>query len=266
MADQEEEDSTHHWLDAGRHLPEFLRKTQYKECTDRNFTAYSDMAANPEHLSFFARCQAYPAFNESFGGHMAGWTKCKRHWTDIMDTRDLLDHADLTQGPLVVDIGGLHGADIARVLQKHPDLPAGSLVLQDLPEVIEVARTKKLDPRITTQAFDFFQPQPVRNSRAYFMHAVLHDWPDHAALEIFENLKPAMKRGYSKLLINEIVIPPTGASLFQAVLDVQMMTLLSALERTESHWRELLTRAGFTNLKIFHDDIGLEAVIEAELL
>lgn len=165
--------------------------------------------------------------------------------------------------------GGHHGVDISRVLVKHPSLPAGSLVLQDLPEVIDVVASGgtqvPLDPRITTQKFDLFQPQPVRGARAYFMHAVLHDWPDHTVLQILENLRPAMRPGYSKLLIADMVIPPAGASLQQTVMDLNMLGLLAALERTQAHWARLLKEGGFTNVKFHHDGIGMEAVIEADL-
>lgn len=97
------------------------------------------------------------------------------------------------------------------------------------------------------------------------MHAVLHDWPDQKVLDIFNHLKPAMKKGYSKLLVCDIVIPPTGASIAQTVMDVNMMGLLAARERTQADWTGLLTRGGFTNLKFHQDARGLECIIEADL-
>lgn len=62
------------------------------------------MPANPEGLDFFARCQADPARYASFSGHMADWTRWKQDWTTTMDTRALVEGADLSQGPLVVDM------------------------------------------------------------------------------------------------------------------------------------------------------------------
>lgn len=220
----------------------------------------------PSNMTFFARCQSNAGYYASFSGHMAAWTRWKQDWTDTMDIKRLLDGVDLSQGPLVVDMGGHHGLDLCRVLAKEPHLPAGSLVLQDLAEVIEVAKTKNLDLRISTQAFDLFKQQPVVNSRAYLLHAVLHDWPDHAVLDILQKLKPAMKKGYSKLVVVEVVMQPTGASLMQAVMDVQMMALLASLERTQGHWSELLTKGGFANISFHVDAIGLEAVIEADFV
>ena len=53
-----------------------------------------------------------------------------------------------------------------------------------------------------------------------------------------------MERGYSKLLINENVVPNKGANLQTVSRDMLMMAVLGAMERTEQHWRELLAKAG----------------------
>lgn len=77
---------------------------------------------------------------------MDAWTVWKAPWTKVYDTNKLLDGARLGEGsPFVVDVGGNTGIDISRVLTKHPDLPAGSLVLQDLPVAIE---NVKVNPSI----------------------------------------------------------------------------------------------------------------------
>ena len=93
----------------------------------------------------------------------------------------------------------------------------------------------------------------------------MHDWSDDKVKEILANLVPAMKKGYSKLLIYEMLLPPTGASLAQATMDVEMMTLLSGLERTAGAWKSLLGEAGFNVIKLWPDGRGLETLIEAEL-
>jgi hypothetical protein len=90
------------------------------------------------------------------------------------------------------------------------------LIVQDLPETITKAH-KNLDPAIEVQAHDFFTPQPIVNSRAYMLHYVLHDWPDDTAVQILENLKPAMKKDYSRLLIVEFVVATTNPDPFNTV-------------------------------------------------
>ncbi len=46
--------------------------------------------------------------------------------------------------------------------EKHPELPAGSLALQDLPEVIVNAQ---VDEKVTTMALDFFMLQPAMGEK-----------------------------------------------------------------------------------------------------
>lgn len=72
------------------------------------------------------------------------------------------------------------------------------------------------------------------------MHSVLHDWPDDVCVSILQNVKAAMAPGYSRLLINENVIPDTGAHWEMTALDVMLACLLSSRERTRVDWIRLL--------------------------
>lgn len=74
-----------------------------------------------------------------------------------------------------------------------------------------------------------------------------------------------MKKGYSKLLLYEIVLPATGAQQLQVVIDIVMMSVLSSNQRTEASWRALLERAGLKIVKIWKHDTAIESIIEAEL-
>ena len=100
---------------------------------------------------------------------MEAWTEWKTPWTKVVDTSQLLAGAKLDDGsPFVVDIGGNTGIDISHVLAKHPHIPSGSLVLQDLPEIISVAQ---VDKKITAMAHDFFLPQPVKGELSQVLPA-----------------------------------------------------------------------------------------------
>jgi hypothetical protein len=186
-------------------------------------------------------------------------------WTDIYDTADLILGANLTScSPLFVDIGGSHGLDSARLLECHPQLPSGAIVVQDTSEV--VAMDLELpDPRIAEMAYDFFQEQPITVSRAYFFHVVQHDWPDQDCVRTFEIVKAAMIPGYSKLLIYEVVLPDKGATSLMTTLDLELMSCVSRLERTEDHWSRLLNQAGFKISNVSRHPRAVESVIEAEI-
>jgi hypothetical protein len=152
---------TNQYITAGHNLPAYLAKISYEEPTDINVNNHSD--SDVDGLNFFERLQETPACFEAFTGHMEAWTAWKTPWTKVYDTARLLDGAKLGDGsPFVVDVGGNTRIDISHVLTKHPDLPAGSLVLQDLPEVIANAQ---VDEKIRAMAHDFFKPQPVAGKR-----------------------------------------------------------------------------------------------------
>ncbi|ROW15289.1 hypothetical protein VPNG_02994 [Cytospora leucostoma] len=253
----------HHWYPMALNIPDSLAQHGYQEPKDAEKSAYIDMSSNPEGLSFFARCRWRPEYQESFVGCMTSITNWKQNWTEYFDTTHLVDESVLkSKGPIFVDVGGNTGLDAQRFLEKHPDAPEGSIVLQDVPDVVAMA---KVDPKIKPVAHDFFKPQPVRDSRIYFLHSILHDWPDHLATQILENLKVAFKKGYSKLVITDVVIPPEKASIMQATHDLCLMGLLAAIERTEDEWKRLLENAGFKVIQFWKDTKGIETVIEAEL-
>lgn len=82
---------------------------------------------------------------------------------------------------------------------------------------------------------------------------------------ILRQLVDAMERGYSKLLINENVIPDVGASWKATSLDLYMMSLAASAERTEKQWRALLASVGLRVTGLWNDDPGTESLIEAVL-
>ena len=92
---------------------------------------------------------------------------------------------------------------------------------------------------------------------------IFHDWPDEQCLIILKHTAAAMKPGYSRLLINDIVLPDTGASRFATTSDMNMLAHLAAMERSEAQWRDLLELAGLRIIKIWQGNP--ESVIEAEV-
>ena len=74
-----------------------------------------------------------------------------------------------------------------------------------------------------------------------------------------------MKRGYSKLLLNEFILPDRGATLFPTGLDLNMMAMHAGMERTEKQWSLLLEKAGFKIIKFWRPEGDGEGVVEAML-
>lgn len=195
---------------------------------------------------------------------MGGYHQGRPSWMDpgFYPVQENLVEGFNTETAMLVDVGGSIGHDLEELYLKHPSLP-GKLILQDLPIVIGQIQT--LDPRIEPMPYDFYQDQPIKGARAYYMHSVLHDWPDATCRIILANITAAMTPGYSKLLINENVVPDRGAQWEATALDVMMLTLLSSRERTRENWTELLTGAGLRITEVYTARNGAESLIECEL-
>jgi demethylsterigmatocystin 6-O-methyltransferase len=68
----------------------------------------------------------------------------------------------------------------------------------------------------------------------------------------------------SILLIDEMVIPDTGASRFATQLDFTMMAMFNSTERTVPHWRKLLREVGLEISQVYRYDPELEySILEA---
>ena len=70
-----------------------------------------------------------------------------------------------------------------------------------------------------------------------------------------ESLKP----GYSKLVINESVIPDTGVNPVLSGLDLIMMGVFNSKERTRDDWEKLLDAAGFRIVREYTDWTAMKA-------
>ena len=75
-----------------------------------------------------------------------------------------------------------------------------------------------------------------------------------------------MEKGYSKLLIFEIVISTNEKNPHVTIADLTMMMIASSKERTEQMWKQLLSAAGLKLIMIWSTSKGAERVIEAELI
>lgn len=145
--------------------------------------------------------------------------KDRPHWTEWFPSEVLFPPSkkDSPERVFMVDVGGGLGHDLLAFVKKYQDANL-RFELQELPSVIEQAKTKfsnsqrKLDPRISMSAHDFFSDQPVQGAEIYFIHKIMHDWPDADCARILSRLRDAMADD-SSIFVNEVIIPAKGASL-----------------------------------------------------
>ncbi|KAJ4156248.1 hypothetical protein NW754_007872 [Fusarium falciforme] len=242
-------------------LPSYLKETGYKNPTDPKKCNWQFMNKSDATLfeSLGSNAVAAKEFNDAMQSHSR---YNMTPWPEVYPTRTLVEGSKPDR-PLVVDVGGSKGHDLAKFHKRHPGIPKASLVLQDLPDIL---KDLTIPETITPQPHDFFTPQPVKGARAYFLHNVLHDWEDPQALKILKNLAAAMEKGYSKLLIHESLISRLKPSPRVTTSDITVMACLGSKERTEIEWRRLVERAGLRVVKIWRQPHSVESIIEAELV
>lgn len=149
----------------------------------------------------------------------------------------------------LVDVGGGHGMLLSSILEKYPQM---SGILIDAPSVIkgtkEAIEARGLSGRCDAVGGDFFASVPAGGD-AYIMKHIIHDWNDERASTILQCCHRQMPPE-GRLLVVEIVIPEGNAPSIGKLLDLEMLVLLHAYERTEAEYRELFNRSGFRLTRI----------------
>src|SRR4051812_35499132 len=125
--------------------------------------------------------------------------------------------------------------------------PAMRGVLFDQPHVVsragEVLRAAGVDDRCEVVDGSFFEAVP-RDSDAYLLKAILHDWDDAAAIAILEACRRAM-RPQAKLLVlgRVIALPNEGPE--AKFGDLNMLVSPGGRERTGDEFAALFAASGF---------------------
>ncbi|KAH8432484.1 uncharacterized protein LDX57_010121 [Aspergillus melleus] len=226
--------------------PTYLAETNYQDLSDKNKTPFQK-AFNTD-LPAFAWLAEHPKHMEN--GQQAMVSTQSGEWVqgfDLMDdaaTTFIKSRQPSSDRPFFVDVGGSYGHQTVHLRDRHPGL-SGSLILQDLPQVVEQA--PKLDG-IKAMAQDIFTPQAVEGARFYYISRVLHDYPDNSCVQILRNLVPAMASD-SRILVDETVLPDTNVTWQAAMGDLYMMLMAGGKERSERQWRSL---AGSAGLRVTH--------------
>lgn len=165
---------------------------------------------------------------------------------------------------LLVDVGGGWGHETISYHKAYPGAP-GRCILQDRPDMIEKVKKEAPPEGVELMPYDFFTPQPVQGARAYYFRNICHNWPDADCIKILSNTAKSMEKGYSKLLIDEYVIPNTHAPIRGSSMDFLMMMFCSGIERTKSQWEKILDACNLEIVKVWSKRSDFEQVIEAQL-
>lgn len=220
-------------------LPEYFAEKGWKNPNDVYDGPFQYAMHTKEH--YFNFLASKPYYQEAFNTVMTlSHRRRGQNWFSFFLVEEKLQVHDLSR-VVMVDVGGSQGGDITAFYDAFPAL-VGKLVLQDLLGVIEGC--KQLPDGIEAIGYDFFDPQPVKGAKAYYLRTVLHDWPNKQAVQILKRVREAMAPD-SLLLINETILPDCNVALSSAQADLTIIVSFASLERTQEQFEEILEDAGF---------------------
>ncbi len=197
--------------------------------------------------TYFAYLCEHPQADRVFNEAMTGWT------TQLAGA--VLEAYDFSSFKTVVDVGGSYGTLLAAILRRNPTARG---ILFDQPHVTAAAGAQLaaagVAERCTTVGGDFFVTVPD-GVDAYLLAQILHDWNDDRGVAILRQCRRAMP-AHAKLLVIELVLPPGEEPFFGKWLDLHMMVLLGARERTAAEYDVLFRTAGFALARVIPTAAG----------
>lgn len=245
-------------------IPEFLAQTKYANPTT---SAPFNMAYKTE-MGVFEWRKHNPKNAKAGQEFMAAQRMGQRSvWDGQVPMHDFaLSQEDLQNGRvLMCDVGAGFGHQSIDFRKFNPKIQ-GQIVVEDLPLVQDMIpnRPELAALDITVQPHDFMQEQPIKDAKVYYLRNVIHNWNNEPSKTILSRISQAMARD-SVIIIDDVVMPKVGASWKQASMDLAMMTMLAAVERTEDDFASLLAGAGLKirEMWTYDEDYG-DTLIVAE--
>lgn len=229
-------------------FPDFLAENKYQDVNDASNTAFQK--AFDTNLPAFQWLPTQPERFHPLQQVMTVQGALGNQWFSVFPFEKELGAFSSSSRHVLVDVGGGFGHQCVALKTRYPELQ-GKLVLEDLPQTLEhmpLPFAAQLEG-VEQLAHDFFDPQPIKGAKFYYLRQVLHDWPDESCVVILKHLIAALGPG-SQILIDEMVLPDAGVPWEATTIDLTMMASLGARERTNREWHALLDSAGLKVLRI----------------
>ena len=166
-----------------------------------------------------------------------------------MVAEQVLDAHDFGRHRRLLDIGGGHGAFLAEVAARHPQL---GLALFDLPPVARAAR-EVLDTRglgrIAALGGSFRDDPLPHGFDLISLVRILHDHDDEVVQALLCAVHAALPVGGQLLIAEPMAGTPGAQAMGDAYFGLYLWAMGSGRPRTAEAYGEMLRRAGFVRVK-----------------
>jgi len=160
-----------------------------------------------------------------------------------MAGRAITEAYDFSSITLLADVGGGHGALLAAILKRYPDMQG---VLFDREEIVASMpedRFASMKGRVAIEAGSFFERVP-QGCDAFIMKHIIHDWGDEQCRTILQLMREALP-SHGRVLVCDMVVSEDPGPTPAKMLDIEMLVMtVGGKERTEEEFRDLFASAG----------------------
>ena len=247
-------------------IPKFLAQNGYKNPSD---SAPFNVAFNTD-MPVFKWREHHPENAKAGQAFMAAQRVGQRSvWDGLVPLDDFkLSPEDLAQGRIMIcDVGGGSGHQCSEFRKYRSDLK-GNIVTEDLPAMHSLISNRddleKLN--ITLTAHDFMEEQPVQGAKVYYLRNVIHNWNNEGSKIILSQISKVMAPD-SVVVVDDVILPQAGATWKQSSMDLAMMTMLAAMERTKEQFSRLFRDSGLhlRNVWTYDKDYGDSFIVAVPL-
>ena len=162
-----------------------------------------------------------------------------------MAGRAITDAYDFSGIERLADVGGGHGALLAAILMRYPDMQG---VLFDRAEIVDGVpkdRFAGCEGRVAIEAGSFFERVPS-GCDAFIMKHIIHDWGDEQCRTILRLMRDALPAD-GRVLVCDMVVSVEPGPTPAKMLDIEMLVMtVGGKERTEEEFRDLFASAGLS--------------------
>lgn len=210
-----------HWEEFG-HLIESVRTGEANLPKLRGMGAYEFLTSDPEYRAAF------------FGGMRS---------MSESECDPVAAAYDFSQFGTIVDVVGGRGTLLASILNRATGargiLFDSEISAADAPAVFDAAGVAD---RVTVEHGGYFDKLPA-GADAYILKHILHDFQEEQCLALLNNVREAISPD-GKMLVIEYVLEEDNKPHLGNLIDLWLLLLLGAKERTLPQYTELFARAG----------------------
>ncbi|XP_034275938.1 acetylserotonin O-methyltransferase-like isoform X4 [Pantherophis guttatus] len=174
--------------------------------------------------------------------------------------REVLSAFDLSQFPLICDVGGNTGGLAKELISLYPKCIVTIFDLSKLAETFKNHCLPSEDSQITFHAGDFFK-DPIPEADLYILARTLHDWSDEGCLQLLRKVYQACKPGGGVLIVEMLLDEDKRGPSTAHFYSLLMLVLTEGKERSATEFNVLLRKAGFQKIELkkgslFHIILG----------